>query len=76
MKLHIIIKYFCSVGLLDEDSWPPAFEFYDFLKIMDMQEPDSAQQQTPKEEEEEVNVKEYVVVEDMTGDNRHAHSEL
>lgn len=76
MKLHIIIKYFCSVGLLDEDSWPPAFEFYDFLKIMDMQEPDSAQQQTPKEEEEEVNVKEHVVVEDMTGDNRHAHSEL
>ncbi|XP_005948277.1 thioredoxin domain-containing protein 16 isoform X1 [Haplochromis burtoni] len=63
-------------GLLDEDSWPPAFEFYDFLKIMDMQEPDSAQQQTPKEEEEEVNVKEHVVVEDMTGDNRHAHSEL
>lgn len=68
-------------GLLDEDSWPPAFEFYDFLKIMDMQEPDSAQQQTPKEEEEEVNeeevnVKEHVVVEDMTNDNRHAHSEL
>ncbi|KAM6957953.1 thioredoxin domain-containing protein 16 [Tautogolabrus adspersus] len=34
-------------GMLGDDSWPPAHDFYDFLKIMDMQEPDSAQQRTP-----------------------------
>lgn len=32
----------CSsfVGLLGGDSWPPAFEFLDFLKLMDMEEGD------------------------------------
>ncbi|XP_070786853.1 thioredoxin domain-containing protein 16 [Enoplosus armatus] len=76
-------------GMLGEDSWPPAVDFYDFLKIMDMQEADSAQQQTPEEEEEvdeeEVNVEEHVVVEKTTDsssssptrDNKpNTHSEL
>ncbi|XP_026157574.1 thioredoxin domain-containing protein 16 isoform X2 [Mastacembelus armatus] len=51
-------------GMLGEDSWPPAVEFYDFLKFMDMQEPNSAQQQPPEEDEEgqEVNVKDHVLV--------------
>ncbi|XP_034533835.1 thioredoxin domain-containing protein 16 isoform X2 [Notolabrus celidotus] len=38
-------------GTLGDDSWPPAHDFYDFLKVMDMQEPDSAQQQTPADED-------------------------
>lgn len=32
--------FFFSVGLLGGDSWPPAFEFLDFLKLMDMEEED------------------------------------
>ncbi|XP_035533559.1 thioredoxin domain-containing protein 16 [Morone saxatilis] len=76
-------------GMLGEDNWPPAFDFYDFLKIMDTQEPDSAQQQTPEEEEgvdeEEVNVEEHVVAEEATDsssssptpdNNPNTHSEL
>lgn len=27
-----------SVGMLGDDSWLPAFEFLDFLKLMDMEE--------------------------------------
>ncbi|XP_041821938.1 thioredoxin domain-containing protein 16 [Chelmon rostratus] len=57
-------------GMLGDESWPPAFHFQDFLKIIDMQEPHSAQQQTPavKEEEgeKEAKVKEDVVVEEET----------
>ncbi|XP_058509542.1 thioredoxin domain-containing protein 16 isoform X1 [Solea solea] len=67
-------------GLLGEDSWPPAEEFYDFLKIMDMQEPSSTQQQMPKKEEveekeeeeeqvgdeEEENVEDDLLVEEAT----------
>nr|XP_019960168.1 PREDICTED: thioredoxin domain-containing protein 16-like [Paralichthys olivaceus] len=40
-------------GMLGEDNWPPAVKFYEFLKIMDTQEPGSSRQQEPKEEEEE-----------------------
>lgn len=65
--------------MLGEDSWPPAVEFLDFLKIMDIQEPDSAQQQTPEEEEEEEDSKE----EDVNDSSSHSdtfhnnpHSEL
>uniref|UniRef100_A0AAQ5YSA6 Thioredoxin domain-containing protein n=2 Tax=Amphiprion ocellaris TaxID=80972 RepID=A0AAQ5YSA6_AMPOC len=71
-------------GTLGDDNWPPAVEFYDFLKIMDMQEADSTQQQTPKEEEEvdeeEVSVEEHLVSEEVTHDNPDnnpsIHSEL
>ncbi|KAI4831341.1 hypothetical protein KUCAC02_000888 [Chaenocephalus aceratus] len=68
-----------AAGMLGEDSWPPAVEFLDFLKIMDIQEPDSAQQQTPEEEEEEEDSKE----EDVNDSSSHSdtfhnnpHSEL
>ncbi|XP_044044135.1 thioredoxin domain-containing protein 16 isoform X1 [Siniperca chuatsi] len=69
-------------GMLGEDSWPPAVDFYDFLKIMDMHEPDSAQQQTPEEEEqEEVKVEDGVVVDSSSSsptpvNNPNTHSEL
>ncbi|XP_036947114.1 thioredoxin domain-containing protein 16 isoform X3 [Acanthopagrus latus] len=55
-------------GMLGDDNWPPAVDFYDFLKIMDEQEPDSAQQQTPDDEEdvEDVNVEEHVGVKETT----------
>ncbi len=53
--------------MLGEDSWPPAVDFYDFLKIMDMEEPNSAQNQIPEVEEEvdeeEATEEEDVVVE-------------
>ncbi|XP_022602210.1 thioredoxin domain-containing protein 16 [Seriola dumerili] len=49
-------------GMLAEDSWPPAVKFYDFLKVMDAQEPGSTQQQTPKEKEEEEEEEEEEVV--------------
>ncbi|KAK2856789.1 hypothetical protein Q5P01_005524 [Channa striata] len=75
--------------MLGKDSWPPAADFYDFLKIIDLQEPSSAQQQTPTEEEmmdeEEVNVEDGVVVEETTepafssrppDTNLNTHSEL
>lgn len=54
--------------MLGDDNWPPAVDFYDFLKIMDEQEPDSAQQQTPDDEEdvEDVNVEEHVGVKETT----------
>lgn len=81
---------FVSVGMLGEDSWPPAVEFYDFLKIIDMQEPNSAQQKTPQDEEEEevdeedVNVEDETLVEEATDSspssspytNHNPHSEL
>lgn len=65
-----LLFWSASVGMLGDESWPPAFHFQDFLKIIDMQEPHSAQQQTPavKEEEgeKEAKVKEDVVVEEET----------
>ncbi|XP_027147452.1 thioredoxin domain-containing protein 16 isoform X1 [Larimichthys crocea] len=76
-------------GTLGENSWPPAVDFYDFLKIMDTQEADS---HTPEEEEEEeevdeeeANVEEDLVVEEETDstssspapdNNPNTHSEL
>ncbi|XP_038573258.1 thioredoxin domain-containing protein 16 [Micropterus salmoides] len=70
-------------GMLGEDSWPPAVDFYDFLKVMDMQESDASLEQTPQEEEEldeeEVNAKEDVVLEegtDSSSSSPNTHSEL
>lgn len=79
-------------GMLGDDSWPPAFPYHDFLKIIDMHDPKSAQQQTPevKEEvtkevtEEEENVEEDVVEEETDSsssaptpaNNPTIHSEL
>ncbi|XP_028998135.1 thioredoxin domain-containing protein 16 isoform X2 [Betta splendens] len=40
-------------GMLVEDTWLPEVEFYDFLKIIDMQEPGSAKQRTPEGEEDD-----------------------
>ncbi|KAK1876585.1 Thioredoxin domain containing protein 16 [Dissostichus eleginoides] len=70
-----------AAGMLGEDSWPPAVEFLDFLKIMDVQEPDSAQQQTPEEEEEEEDSKEENVNVDVSSSpsdtfHNNPHSEL
>ncbi|XP_030007199.1 thioredoxin domain-containing protein 16 [Sphaeramia orbicularis] len=60
-------------GMLGEQSWPPVAKFYDFLTVMDKNDPDSARQQQPKEavdqeqnegekeEKEEVNVGDGVV---------------
>ncbi|XP_054479775.1 thioredoxin domain-containing protein 16 [Anoplopoma fimbria] len=42
-----------AAGTLGGDSWPPTAELFDFLKIMDMQEPNSSQQQTPEAKGEE-----------------------
>lgn len=71
------------VGMLGDDSWPPAVEFYDFLNIMDQQEPESTRQQAPAEEEgaddEEVNVEEHLVAEETLDDSSDVnlnHSEL
>ncbi|KAM9327633.1 thioredoxin domain-containing protein 16 [Pholidichthys leucotaenia] len=69
-------------GMLDDDSWRPAVEFYDFLKAMDMQESDANQQQTAEKEtnEEEVNVQEHLVAKEKTDDSPqnspHSHTEL
>ncbi|XP_017292811.1 thioredoxin domain-containing protein 16 [Kryptolebias marmoratus] len=52
-------------GKLGDDSWPPAFQFYDFLKVMDMQEPDSTEQEAPTDDEE-VDVEEHLVAEQLT----------
>ncbi|KAM7365429.1 hypothetical protein PAMP_016355 [Pampus punctatissimus] len=54
-------------GMLGEDSWSPAIKFYDFLKIMDKEEPGFAQQISPKQEEEEEEEEEEEI--DMTGVN-------
>lgn len=47
-----------SIGTLGNDDWPPSVELYDFLKIMDEEEPGFAKQRVPQEddddEEEEV----------------------
>ncbi|XP_013865102.1 thioredoxin domain-containing protein 16 [Austrofundulus limnaeus] len=63
-------------GTLGEDSWPPAFDFYDFLKVMDLQEPDSTEQKPPLDGEEEVNVEEHLVAEPPTDIDPKFHSEL
>jgi len=73
-------------GMLGDDSWPPAAEFYDFLKAMDMDEQQSAKKHTPEKEEEvdeeEVNVKEHVVEKasdsssSSPDNNPNIHSEL
>lgn len=36
-------------GMLGEDSWPPAVDFYDFLKLMDEQEPTSEEEEDEEE---------------------------
>ncbi|XP_061539352.1 thioredoxin domain-containing protein 16 isoform X3 [Phycodurus eques] len=41
-------------GMLRKDDWPPSSEFYDFLKIMDDEEPGFAKQRVSKERNEEV----------------------
>ncbi|XP_042261401.1 thioredoxin domain-containing protein 16 isoform X1 [Thunnus maccoyii] len=80
-----------SAGMLGEDSWPPPVKFYDFLKIMDKEEPGFARQLSPKQEEEEeeeeddaeVNAEDDAVVEENTDSSSdsptrdsHPHSEL
>ncbi|XP_062270401.1 thioredoxin domain-containing protein 16 [Scomber scombrus] len=66
-----------SAGMLGEYSWPPSVKYYDFLKIMDKEDPGFAQQLSPKvedeeeeeeeeEEEAEANVEDDVVVEETS----------
>uniref|UniRef100_A0A3Q3FGV6 Thioredoxin domain containing 16 n=1 Tax=Labrus bergylta TaxID=56723 RepID=A0A3Q3FGV6_9LABR len=74
-----------------KEDWPPAHDFYDFLKVMDMQEPESAQQRTPSAHDHYEDVDEATVegndVEEGTGsssssrlsapdNNANLHSEL
>ncbi|MEQ2181172.1 hypothetical protein GOODEAATRI_008641 [Goodea atripinnis] len=67
-------------GMLGGDSWPAAFEFYDFLKIMDMQDADPSPTEEEEEEAEEVNVEEHLLTKKMPKDrldiNTKFHSEL
>ncbi|MEQ2247607.1 hypothetical protein ILYODFUR_011027 [Ilyodon furcidens] len=68
-------------GMLGGDSWPAAFEFYDFLKIMEMQDADPSPTEEEEEEEaEEVNVEEHLLTKKMPEDrldiNTKFHSEL
>lgn len=61
--------------MLGGDSWPPAFQFYDFLKIIDMQEDEPTDEE--EVEAEEVNVEEHLVSKKMPGDiETKLHSEL
>ncbi|XP_034032105.1 thioredoxin domain-containing protein 16 [Thalassophryne amazonica] len=40
-------------GALGEDLWPPALQLFDFLSIIDKNEPESTQQKTPDTKDEE-----------------------
>ncbi|KAL6115481.1 txndc16 [Pungitius sinensis] len=42
-----------AAGKLGEDSWPPTTELFDFLKIMDMQDPDLSRQRASEAKAEE-----------------------
>lgn len=48
-------KHSCviSTGMLGEESWPPVSTFYDFLAVMDKNDPSSARQQQPTREMED-----------------------
>ncbi|XP_061128390.1 thioredoxin domain-containing protein 16 isoform X1 [Syngnathus typhle] len=67
-------------GMLGKDDWPPSVEFYDFLKIMDEEEPGFAKQRGPKKQEKEVEMDEAGLdVEEGTTDSSYRtphHSEL
>lgn len=72
-----------SAGMLGDDSWPPAVEFHDFLKLMDMHNPDWDKREDAQKEE--VKVKEQAAEEkpmdSSSGSppadkNQYAHSEL
>ncbi|KAM4537639.1 thioredoxin domain-containing protein 16 isoform 1-T2 [Fundulus diaphanus] len=67
-------------GVLGGDSWPPASEFYDFLKIMDTQEAEPSPTDEEEVEAEEVNVEEHLVTKKRPDDhldmNTKFHSEL
>lgn len=71
--------------MLGEDVWPPAVEFYDFLKILDAQEANAAHQQSPEGEEadeDDVNVDDEAASDSSSSSSsapdvdRNAHSEL
>ncbi|XP_038151850.1 thioredoxin domain-containing protein 16 isoform X2 [Cyprinodon tularosa] len=61
-------------GMLGGDGWPPAFQFYDFLKLMDMPETEE------EVETEEVDVEEHLVTKRIPDDQldmkTKLHSEL
>lgn len=74
-----------AAGLLGEESWPPVAPFYDFLAVMDKDDPTSARQQQAnqetdgretREEDGEVNAIDDATVEeepvsDLNGQTRH-----
>ncbi|XP_051915164.1 thioredoxin domain-containing protein 16 isoform X2 [Hippocampus zosterae] len=68
-------------GMLGNDDWPPSVEFYDFLKIMDEEEPGFAKQRVPQRDddgEEEVDEAQSTA-EEPTADSSYRtphHSEL
>ncbi|XP_061909989.1 thioredoxin domain-containing protein 16 isoform X1 [Entelurus aequoreus] len=43
-------------GMLKNDDWPPTVDFYDFLKVMDEEEPGFASQRSAEDEDEEEDV--------------------
>lgn len=61
--------------MLGADSWPPSADFYDFLKVMEAQEPP-----TPADEEEELEEEDSYGEEPVTDGspdlNPRIHSEL
>ncbi|XP_077405070.1 thioredoxin domain-containing protein 16 isoform X2 [Vanacampus margaritifer] len=65
-------------GMLEKDDWPPSVKFYDFLKIMDEEEPGFAKQRAPKKEDQEVEADELNAGEATTDSSYHTphHSEL
>lgn len=79
-----------AAGLLGEKTWPPVAPFYDFLAVMDKNDPTSAQQQQPnqemdghktREEDGEVKGTDDVTVEEEHVSNSHVngptqHTEL
>uniref|UniRef100_A0AAV2LB15 Thioredoxin domain-containing protein n=1 Tax=Knipowitschia caucasica TaxID=637954 RepID=A0AAV2LB15_KNICA len=69
-----------AAGTLAKGSWPPASPFYDFLAVMDKNDPSSARQQIPKQEtgkdqsrggDREVNVVDDVTEKQTPGPNQH-----
>ncbi|XP_077462120.1 thioredoxin domain-containing protein 16 [Stigmatopora argus] len=67
-------------GILGKDEWSPSVEFYDFLKVMDEEEPGFAKQRVPEGESEDLKVdKEEMNMEEATTKSSHHmphHSEL
>ncbi|XP_054620798.1 thioredoxin domain-containing protein 16 isoform X2 [Dunckerocampus dactyliophorus] len=61
-------------GVLKEGDWPPAVEFYDFLKVMDEEEPGPKDEAEVEEEEEEEEEEEADAAESASEEERSTRS--